>query len=115
MLEVRRLAEADGRDYAAEQQKLLRWREEHLAPGIGYFSNPIGKILLSVGASAFDDYPLRAHDAAGFHRLVKLGFELRKQNVSDDAIPAFIKRHAGPRIPSAANRTRGMLRSASSP
>ena len=94
MLEVRRVAAADGRDCAAEQARLHRWREEHLTPGVGYFKNPIGKILLSVGSTAYDDYPLRAHDAAGFHRLVKLGFEVRRQNVSDDAIPAFIKRHA---------------------
>lgn len=94
MHEVRRFAEADAASHSAALDTLRRWRQQHLAPGIGYFHNPLGKYLLSVGAPTYDEYPLRAHEIAGFQRLVKLSFEIRKQGIADDAIPAFIRQHA---------------------
>jgi len=55
--------------------------------------NPVGKILTAVSAPVYDDYSLRAWDAAALQRLVRLSYEIRRQRIEPSAIPAFLRQH----------------------
>jgi hypothetical protein len=55
--------------------------------------NPIGKLLAGIAAPAGVTYPLRAWDAAALQRLVRLGFEIRRQKIAAADIPAFLTQH----------------------
>lgn len=93
LLHVRRLVDANGRDYVGQVASLRAWSAKHLATGIGSAYNPIGKALAGVAPEAYEAYALRTHDIAGFHRLVRLGFEIRKQAVGSESVPAFIRQN----------------------
>ena len=91
---LEKVANADGPNYSSELDALRRWRQEKLALGIGFACDPNRKILVSVGAGSLDSYPTRAHDIAGFHRLVRLALEARKQQIGASAIPDFIRQQS---------------------
>jgi hypothetical protein len=55
--------------------------------------NPIGKLLAGIAAPTGVTYPLRAWDAAALQRLVRLGFEIRRQKLATADIPAFLGQH----------------------
>ena len=55
--------------------------------------NPIGKLLAGIAAPTGVTYPLRAWDAAALQRLVRAGYEIRRQRVAPAEIPAFLTRH----------------------
>jgi hypothetical protein len=55
--------------------------------------NPVGKIIVAIEEPAYDVYPPRAWDAAALERLVRLGYEIRRQRVDGAAIPAFLRMH----------------------
>jgi hypothetical protein len=55
--------------------------------------NPIGKILVAVATPMYDSYPPRAWDGAALQRLVRAGYEIRRQRIAPDAIPAFLRQH----------------------
>jgi hypothetical protein len=55
--------------------------------------NPGGKVLAAIGDAAYEDYPPRAWDAAALQRLVRLSYEIRRQQVQAAAIPAFLRQH----------------------
>jgi hypothetical protein len=55
--------------------------------------NPIGKILVAVATPMYDSYPPRAWDAAALQRLVRAGYEIRRQRIAPEAIPAFLRQH----------------------
>ena len=55
--------------------------------------NPIGKILVAVATPMYNSYPPRAWDAAALQRLVRAGYEIRRQRIAADAIPAFLRQH----------------------
>jgi hypothetical protein len=55
--------------------------------------NPIGKLLAGIAAPAGVTYPLRAWDAAALQRLVRAGYEIRRQRIAPADIPAFLTQH----------------------
>jgi hypothetical protein len=55
--------------------------------------NPIGKLLAGIAAPAGVTYPLRAWDAAALQRLVRAGYEIRRQSIAPADVPAFLARH----------------------
>lgn len=55
--------------------------------------NPIGKLLAGIAAPAGVSYPLRAWDAAALQRLVRAGYEIRRQRIAAAEIPAFLRQH----------------------
>lgn len=55
--------------------------------------NPIGKLLAGIAAPGGVTYPLRAWDAAALQRLVRAGYEIRRQRIAPADIPAFLGRH----------------------
>jgi len=55
--------------------------------------NPIGKLLAGIAAPAGVTYPLRAWDAAALQRLVRAGYEIRRQRIAPADIPTFLTQH----------------------
>lgn len=55
--------------------------------------NPIGKLLAGMAAPAGVTYPLRAWDAAALQRLVRAGYEIRRQRIALADIAAFLRQH----------------------
>lgn len=55
--------------------------------------NPIGKILVAIAAPAYKNYLLRPYDGAALQRLVRLSFEIRRQQVVPSGVEAFMKLH----------------------
>jgi hypothetical protein len=55
--------------------------------------NPIGKILVAVATPMYDSYPPRAWDGAALQRLVRAGYEIRRQRIAPEAIAAFLRQH----------------------
>ncbi|HVH84132.1 MAG TPA: hypothetical protein VM713_07445, partial [Steroidobacteraceae bacterium] len=55
--------------------------------------NPIGKLLAGIAAPAGVTYPLRAWDAAALQRLVRAGYEIRRQRIAPADVPAFLTQH----------------------
>jgi hypothetical protein len=56
--------------------------------------NPLGKVLAAIADPAYDNYLLRAWDAAALERLVRLSYEIRRARIDPGAIPAFLRQHA---------------------
>lgn len=91
LAELMKLAAPDPKNYAAlaaldEGTPRRAWR---------HLYNPIGQMLESMGPPTltWSDYLLRAWDGAAMQRLVRLGFEIRRQNIGPDAIAAFMQAH----------------------
>jgi hypothetical protein len=55
--------------------------------------NPGGKVLATIGDASYAEHPPRAWDAAAVQRLVRLGYEIRRQKIAADAIPTFLSEH----------------------
>jgi hypothetical protein len=55
--------------------------------------NPIGKLLAGIAAPAGVSYQLRAWDAAALQRLVRAGYEIRRQRIAPAGVPAFLSQH----------------------
>ncbi len=55
--------------------------------------NPFGRVLVGVGAPLYRTYTWRAWDGAAFQRLVRLGYEIRRQRIAAGAIAAFLTQH----------------------
>jgi len=55
--------------------------------------NPVGRILVAVATPMYDSYPPRAWDGAALQRLVRAGYEIRRQHVAAEAIPGFLRQH----------------------
>jgi hypothetical protein len=55
--------------------------------------NPVGKILAAVATPAYESYPAHAWDAAALQRLVRAGYEIRRQRLKAAEISAFLREH----------------------
>lgn len=55
--------------------------------------NPIGKILVAIAAPAYKSYLLRPYDGAALQRLVRLSFEIRRQQIVPSGVEAFLRQH----------------------
>jgi hypothetical protein len=94
MHELAGFAAIDPTTFTAQRVRYKKWESENadfVTLGIVY--NPIGKILVAIGAPAYTDYPLRPYDAAALERLVRLSLEIRLKQIATSAIPAFMKQH----------------------
>lgn len=54
------------------------------------FYNPVGKILVSLGAFDYSEYAFRLHDLAGHSRLVELQRRIIEAKVAPERIPAML-------------------------
>ena len=73
-----------------------RWEQSKLSFGARYVYNPVGKLLISVEATSMNNfykYALKTYDAAAMQRLAKLTYEIRKQQIPRNDIPAFMQQH----------------------
>jgi hypothetical protein len=79
------------RDLAAHTAKLA-----HLKPPpiIGYFYNPIGKILIPVAVPGGDEYLKTMCDLQGMDGIVALQLATHVEHVPDTGIGDFVKRSA---------------------
>jgi len=80
--------------FSAQRVQYHKWVSENtnlLKPQT--ICNPIGKILVSIGTPAYENYPLRPYDAAALQRLVRLSLEIRRQQIATEGIPDFMKQH----------------------
>ncbi|HEY7996071.1 MAG TPA: hypothetical protein VIE14_04355, partial [Steroidobacteraceae bacterium] len=81
----------------ANSARLRDWgagSEAAFAPSWVRFSyNPVGKVHAAIAPPAMRTYPLRAFDGAALQRLVRLGYEIRRQGIADPEIPAFMAQH----------------------
>ncbi len=93
MLQIVKVADADPAEVHAARDAHSRWVRENLDFGIRYAYNPIGKILVAIGAPAYESYPLRALDAAAVQRLVRLSYEIRRHEIAPREIAVFIEQH----------------------
>ncbi|HVN44907.1 MAG TPA: hypothetical protein VMT66_06600 [Steroidobacteraceae bacterium] len=66
-------------------------RNAGVASLIGY--NPLGTAMASELTQSYRRYPPRAWDLAALQRLVRLGYEIRRQRIAAAAIPAFLAAH----------------------
>lgn len=55
--------------------------------------NPTGRLLAGMAAPMGVTYPLRAWDAAALQRLVRAGYEIRRQRLAPGDVAAFLVRH----------------------
>ena len=84
----------DPTTFSPNQARMRKWVQDNSNfLSIRSIYNPIGKILVAIAAPAYKNYALRPHDAAAAQRLVRLSFEIRRQQISPSAIPAFMKLH----------------------
>lgn len=94
MNQIAGFAAIDPTTFTARRIRYTKWASETADfLRIRSIYNPIGKILVASGAPAYADYPLRPYDAAALQRLVRLSLEIRRQQISPSAIPAFMKVH----------------------
>jgi hypothetical protein len=94
MNELAGFAAIDPTTFTAQRVRYKKWESENadfVKPAIVY--NPIGKVLVAIGAPAYTDYPLRPYDAAALQRLVRLSLEIRLKQIATSAIPSFMKQH----------------------
>jgi hypothetical protein len=87
----RLMAVARGAEVVALTRKLMDSSYTGLSM-VGVY-NPIGKLLAGIAAPTGVTYPLRAWDAAALQRLVRTGYEIRRQRVAPADIPAFLQQH----------------------
>ena len=67
-------------------------RKRQLKPDwLSYVYNPIGSILFSISLPDFDKYIIRMHDMNGLIMLINLKQKIKRENVSEDAITAYLE------------------------
>ncbi len=94
MNELAGFAVMDPTTFSPNQARMRKWVQDNSNfLSIRSIYNPIGKILVAIAAPAYKNYALRPYDAAALQRLVRLSFEIRRQQISPSAIPAFMKLH----------------------
>jgi len=94
MVQLTKLAVSDPQRFSAAREEYHAWlrdNEDLISPRTIF--NPIGKILVSIAAPAYEEYVLRAYDVAAFQRLVYLAYQIRRQGIELSDIPTFLKQH----------------------
>ena len=80
--------------FSAQRARYKKWENESSDfLKLRTIYNPMGKVLVAIGAPAYGNYPLRPYDAAALARLVRLSLEIRLQQVAPSGIPEFMKLH----------------------
>jgi hypothetical protein len=94
MVQLTKLAASDPQRFTAASEEYHAWlrdNEDIYSPRTLF--NPIGKILVSIAAPAYEGYVVRAYDVAAFQRLVYLAYQIRRQGIELAKIPGFLKQH----------------------
>ncbi len=92
-MQLQKLSDADPAEFFAARGAYRTWLRDNVEFGVHYVDNPFGKIIMNVASNSYENYYLRAYDAAAFQRLVRLGYEIRSQKIGDKAIPSFMRQH----------------------
>jgi hypothetical protein len=92
--ELAGLAALDPSTFSSQRTRSRKWEQD----SADFFSlrtiyNPLGKTLVAIAAPAYENYVLRPYDVAALQRLVRLSFEIRRQQIAPSAIPSFMKLH----------------------
>jgi hypothetical protein len=88
------LADSEPSEFERNRQTYESWLEKDgPRPSPTYLYNPMGKILVNLSAAHKNSYSLRAYDVAAYQRLVYLAYQLKRQHIATDDIPAFLKAH----------------------
>jgi hypothetical protein len=94
MNELAGFAALDPSTFSTDQARLKKWEQRNADfVSVRTIYNPIGKILVAIGAPAYENYILRPYDAAALQRLARLSFEIRRQQIAPSAVAAFMKLH----------------------
>jgi len=94
MIAIAQFADADPADFSLRLEAYRRWIKENVAvPSLRMIYNPLGKILVGIAGSAYEDYPARVYDVAAMQRLVCLVYQARRQNIDTAGISGFLKQH----------------------
>jgi hypothetical protein len=94
MMQLAALADSDPARFSQALEAYRGWLKENetfLSPTILY--NPVGKILVGIWATTYEDYPMRAFDVAALQRLVYLAYQLRLQRIDTSDVAAFLVQH----------------------
>lgn len=62
---------------------------------LGMVYNPIGKVMLAVSVPDYPTFLLRTHDLSGLQHLVRMQWQILRQGIMPEQVPAFL-RSAGP-------------------
>lgn len=93
MLELQRLADSGAGEFLAERDAYRHWVTTNFDGGLKYAYNPAGRHLIAQFADAYTVYPLRAYDIQALLRLVRLGYEIRRQKLSAVEVAPFMRAH----------------------
>jgi hypothetical protein len=88
------LGDSEPSEFERHRQTYESWLEKdgtRLSPS--YMYNPMGKILVNLSAAQKNSYSLRAYDVGAYQRLVYLAYQLKRQHIASDGVPAFLKAH----------------------
>jgi len=88
-----KLADSDPDKLMGARKAYRKWVEHNLSWQVGYIYNPVGKTLAYIGTPRDDIFLMQCYDVAALQRLVRLGFQIRKQKIIDADIPTFIAQH----------------------
>lgn len=86
-------AAVDPTAFAARRRQLPESPSAPEHPWAALSYNPVGKTLFSIAAPGLAGYAPRAWDGAALQRLVRLSYELRRQEIKAADIPAFLEQH----------------------
>lgn len=92
--ELERFSELSPPTFSTKKKRLEDWARSNANPiSIRMIYNPLGRTLVGMSQPIYEDYVLRACDASAVQRLVRLSFEIRRQQITPDTVDAFIKLH----------------------
>jgi hypothetical protein len=90
MEQLRALADGDPTTFSRRLQAYQKWRRHHIVAGL---YDPVGKLLLQIGAPLYADEPPRVYDVAAFQRLVYLAYQIRHQRIAIADVAGFMQAH----------------------
>ncbi len=94
MVQLTKLAVSDPQNFSVARDEYRAWlRDNEALYSPRTLFNPVGKILVSIAAPTYEEYPMRAYDVAAFQRLVYLAYQIRRQRIELREIPTFLKQH----------------------
>ena len=94
MIQLIRLAHSYPSGFSSARKEYRRWlRENETLYSPTVLFNPVGKMVVSIAATSYEDYILRPYDVAAFQRLVYLVYQIRRQGIASSEIPMFLKQH----------------------
>lgn len=93
MIELQRVADSGATGFLTARDAYDRWVEDNLELNLRYAYNPMGRVLVAVGAQSYTVYLLRTYDVEAFVRLVRLGYEVRRLKLRPEDIAPFMEAH----------------------